>query len=184
MTLLIAGLAIFFATHLAAAGPARAALTARLGERGRKLFVAVPSLIGLVLVGMGHEYGASAAQLYQPPLWGQAVALHAMPFAFIIVALAYVPGRLRRPLRHPMLLGVLIWAGLHLLANGELVSVLLFGSFALYAPAAIAVAERRGYAAPPAGSMVWDAIGALVAIALYYGVFRLHGWLFGPNLAL
>ncbi|MBA4800278.1 MAG: NnrU family protein [Euryhalocaulis sp.] len=182
MAALIAGLAIFFAAHILAAGPARAALTGRLGEGGRKLFVTVFAFIGLGLIIWGKAI-APFSPVYDPPPAGRAIAMHAMPVAFVILAVTYVPGRLRRSLRHPMLLAILIWSGLHLLANGDAASILLFGSFALYVPASVWLAERRGYLPPVAGAWRWDAFAVLVGAVAYFAVFRFHGVLFGPVLA-
>jgi len=183
MTLLITGLALFFAVHLAAAGPARGALTQSLGEAGRKVLVTIGSAIGLGLIIWGKGQ-AAFVPAFEPPFWGRAAAVHAMPIALIILAWAYVPGRMRRILRHPMLLAVLIWAGLHLLANGDWASVWLFGLFAVYVPVSIAFAERRGYQPAAPGRWAWDGAGVIIGVVASFLLMRFHGVLFGPALML
>jgi uncharacterized membrane protein len=105
-----------------------------------------------------------------------------MAVAFILVAVANVPGRIRRLTHHPMLIGVLIWATLHLLANGDLASNILFGAFALWAVFAILSAERRGkrLGSGP-GTLKADLIGAVIGLVVFAIVFYFHGDLFGVS---
>ena len=144
MNLLAAGLGLFVAVHLVPAiPPLRAALVARLGEAPYRGVFALAALAGLAMVGWGFP-GAPSGPVYAPPGWGRQAAQIAAPVALALFAAACLPTHLRAVLRHPMLLGLLLWALAHLAANGELRSVVLFGGLAGYAVLAIAGAEARG----------------------------------------
>jgi uncharacterized membrane protein len=98
----------------------------------------------------------------------------------MLVAVANIPGRIRRLVRHPMLAGVLIWAVLHLLANGDLASNVLFGAFALWAVFAILSAEQRGKRLGSGeGSLKADLMGAIAGLLVFAIVFYFHADLFG-----
>ncbi|MGI9026654.1 MAG: NnrU family protein [Burkholderiaceae bacterium] len=132
MTLLIAGLIIFLGIHsVSIVAPAwRDAQLARRGERAWKGAYSVVSLIGFALLLYG--YGAarqSSPILYAPPAAMRHVALLLMLPGFPLLLAAYLPGRIQRATRHPMLLAIMIWALAHLLANGTPADVVLFGAF-------------------------------------------------------
>ena len=144
MALLVGGLVLFIGVHvLPSSARLRGALVARLGEKGYKILFSVVSAVGLVLAAIGYGQ-APREQIFEPSQTALTFLPAAMAVAFVLIALANVPGRLRRLLRHPMLAGVLIWSALHLLANGDLASNLLFGTFALWSVFAILSAEYRG----------------------------------------
>ena len=157
MLLLILGLAVFLGTHLftTARGP-RAALVGRFGEGAYKGAYSVLSLLGLVLVGIGFgRYRAEGwIDVWYPPVWTRHLALLLVWAAFICVVAAYVPGRIKRTLKHPMLAGVKIWALSHLLANGDLGSILLFGAILAWAVIARISAKRRDEVRDHAGPVV------------------------------
>ena len=189
MTLLILGLALFLGTHAftMARGP-RAQVRSRLGEDPYKLLYSLASLLGLVLISVGYgQYRAGGyIPVWDPPVWTRHLALLLVWFGFVAFAAAYLPGRIKARLKHPMLAGVKIWALAHLLANGDLGSILLFGSFLAWAVAARISAKRRdevvphgGPAAPPLG---WrnDALALAVGTVAYLAfAFWLHPWLIG-----
>src|SRR5262249_55646681 len=122
--------------------------------------------------------------VWSPPHWLQLVgALLTIP-AFVLLAAAYVPrNQIKAAVGHPMVAGVKLWAFAHLLANGTLAAVVLFGAFLVWAIADFRSARRRDRAAGtryPAGTIAQDAVAAvigLVAWALF--AFVLHGWLIG-----
>jgi uncharacterized membrane protein len=190
MLFLVLGLALFLGTHAftMARGP-RGRLVARLGEGPYKGIYSALSLAGLVLIsiGFGRYRAEGYIPLWDPPVWTRHLALLLVWFAFVLVAAAYLPGRIKRMAKgHPMLLGVKIWAFAHLLANGDLGSILLFGGFLGWAVAARIGAKRRdevvphgGPAAPPKG---WrnDGIAlALGTLAYLAFLFWLHPSLIG-----
>lgn len=136
MTLLVAGLIVFFAIHcVPMAGGTRAALIGRFGENGYKgLFSLVSAVgLGLIVYGYGDARMEGPPLLYDPPEWTRHVTMLLMVPVFILLVAAYVPGKIKKMMRHPMLVAIKLWAFAHLLANGDLASVLLFGSFLAFA---------------------------------------------------
>src|SRR3954464_15474760 len=189
MALLILGLVIFLGTHaFTMARAPRAALIARLGEGPYKGLYALASLIGVVLIaiGFGRYRAAGYIEVWDPPVWTRHLALLLMWPAWVMVVAAYFPGRIKRTLKHPMLAGVKLWAFAHLLANGDLGSILLFGSILAWAIAARISVKRRsvvqdhgGPAAAPAG-LRNDILAVAIGTAAYLG-FAIwgHAWLIG-----
>jgi uncharacterized membrane protein len=147
MTMLIAGLVIFLGLHSLRvfAEGWRTRTRERMGVDAWKGLYSVLSLAGLALIVWGY---AAARQhpvpLWVPPVWSRHLAsLLTLP-AFILLLAAYVPGNaFKARLHHPMLLGVKFWALAHLLANGALADLLLFGGFLAWAALAFRAARRR-----------------------------------------
>ena len=176
MTPLILGLIVFIGSHaFTMARGARAQAIARLGEGPYKGLYSLVSLVGLVLIVWGYgDYRAGGyTPLWNPPVWARHLAVPLVWISFVAFAAAYLPGRIRRTLKHPMLAGLKIWALAHLLANGDLGSVLLFGTLLAWAVAARISTKRRdevldhgGPAAAPAG---WrnDILALLIGTAAY-----------------
>ena len=183
MALLIGGLVLFIGIHVVPSlRRLRAALTARLGENGYKILFSGVSAIGLVLAAVGYGQ-APRDQIFEPSQTARTFLPVAMALAFVLVAVANVPGRIRRLLRHPMLAGVLVWSAMHLLANGDLASNMLFGAFALWAVFAILSAEYRGKRPAVAdgkrGSPAFDLAGAAGGLLAFWLVLHFHADLFG-----
>jgi uncharacterized membrane protein len=161
MTLLVLGLVLFLGTHaFTMARAPRANMIARFGEGPYKGLYSLLSLAGIVLVSIGYgQYRASGyVPVWDPPVFTRHLALLLVWFAFVFFAAAYLPGRIKARLKHPMLAGVKIWALAHLLANGDLGSMLLFAGLLAWAVAARISTKRRdevldhgGPAAAPAG---------------------------------
>ncbi len=137
MYTLIVGLILFLATHLSPTIPGfRDRLVAKLGLNRYKLVFSVPALVGLVLIvhGVAEFRGAAAdAQFWSPPLWTRHIAFALMLPAFVLLAAAYIPSKIRDRVGHPMLAAIMLWAIAHLAANGNLLAFLLFGSFLAFA---------------------------------------------------
>ncbi len=182
MGVLIGGLVLFIGIHvLPTFRGVRAALAARLGEGGYKALFSLIALAGLVLIVVGFGR-APQEQIFVPSETAHTFLPVAMAVAFVLVAVGNLPGRIRQAMRHPMLTGVLIWAGFHLLANGDLASNILFGSFALWAVFAILSAEYHGKRpGGGAGSLKADLIGAAAGLAANPIVFHFHADLFGVS---
>jgi len=189
MAILVAGLILFLGTHLVPAMPGlRSSLHSRLGENGYKGLFSLVSAAGLILIVYG--YGAARFDgpplVYDPPFWLRHVTLLVMVPVFIFLVAAYVPCRIRNVLKHPMLVAVKLWAFAHLLANGDLASVLLFGGFLAWAVVDRVSIKRRG---PGAGQLAfvphdpgkYSDIGVILAGLVLYGLFvwKLHEWLIG-----
>ena len=123
MTLLVLGLVDFSRHALLQHGARqRAALIARVGEGAYKGLYSLMSMAGIVLIAVGYgQYRAAGyIPVWDPPVWTRHLALLLVWLAFICFAAAYLPGRIKARLKHPMLAGVKIWALAHLLANGDL----------------------------------------------------------------
>jgi len=124
-----------------------ATFLASLWTGGRAVF-SVLSLIGLVLIVLGYHklqlMPGKNPQLWSPPVWTRHLAFVLMLPSFVLLVAAYVPSRIRTAVKHPMLAAVKIWAFAHLLANGDLGSIVLFGSFLAWGVYARIAAKRRG----------------------------------------
>jgi len=187
MTLLIVGLVVFLGTHLFSAVRSRAPgadLRKRLGEPLYMGIYGIVALAGIVMVWMGYGDARPAPLLYTAPTWGRHLNYILMPIALVMLAAAYMPtGNIKKALKHPMLAAVKLWALGHLLANGDVASVILFGSFLAYGVIARIAAKRRGDVGPGPGARVRVAgdiaaivIGLAVSVAL---ILWLHPVLFG-----
>lgn len=177
MTLLILGLVLFLGAHSVriAADDWRTRMRTRMGEGAWKGLYTGVSIAGLVLVVWG--YGLARQQpvvLWTPPVAMRHLAALLTLASFVLLAAAYVPRNgLKARLHHPMVLGVKVWALAHLLANGTLADVLLFGSFLVWAVFSFRAARRRDRAAavsyPPGNAA--GTIGAVVAGVVAWAVF-------------
>jgi uncharacterized membrane protein len=173
LAILVAGLVLFLGGHVfATARERRAALIARIGEGAYKGLFALGSLIGLFLIGYGFgQYRATEwINVWYPPRWTDYVTQFLMWPASIFVVAAYIRGNIWRKLKHPMLVGVKTWAIAHLISNGDLGSILLFGSFLIWAGYDRMTLKRRADAgAPeiPADGNRNDIIAAVVGTLLY-----------------
>ena len=188
MTLLIIGLIVFFATHsLAIVNVSwRDRAAARIGTMAWQGLYALVAIAGLVLIIRG--YGLARQDplvLYQPPVWLRHGATLLQIFVFPLLLAAYLPGRIQTASGHPMLAATKLWALAHLLANGTLAAVLLFGSFLTWAVADRVSLKRRSPPQLPAlpASRLNDALVIVLGLALYVAfVFWGHGWLIGVPL--
>src|SRR5450631_3325391 len=136
MLLLIIGLLLFLGVHsVAIVSPdSRDRALSRFGEGAWKGSYALLSLIGFVLICYGFGLARQApVVLYSPPTWLRHVVLIVMLPVFPLLFAAYLPGRIKAAAKHPMLAAVKLWAFAHLLANGMLADVLLFGGFLAWA---------------------------------------------------
>lgn len=187
MALLVIGLVLFFAAHTVSivAGDWRVRMQARYGEPLWKAAYSVISVLGLILIIWG--YGVARLDplyLYVPPTWLRHVTLLLLLPVFPLLIATYLPGRIQAATRHPMLVAVKFWALAHLLANGTLADVLLFGSFLVWAVAdRISLKHRPASATPQLPRSTANDIIVLVGgVALYIAMlFWLHPLLIGVS---
>lgn len=189
MLVLVVGLFVFLGIHSVRifADDWRSNARARMGEGAWKGLYSIVSLGGFVLIIWGYGLARQdPVVLWDPPLWSRHVALTLNLFAFLLLGIYLLPaGRLKARLGHPMLLAVKVWAFAHLLANGTLADLFLFGSILAWAIADFAANRRRDRKAGIvriAGPARNDA-AALAAGAALWGlmIWRLHEWLIGVS---
>lgn len=176
--LLLAGMLLFFGVHsVSIIAPLRRDLWVRsLGAGAWRALYSLIALAGLVLLIIGYvQARRSAVPLYMPPPAMRHLAFALMLPVFPLIFAAYLPGHIKVRLKHPMLAGVKAWAVAHLLANGMLADVLLFGGFLVWAVAARISLGRR---APrpmmmrlPAPAVRNDVIAVVLGLAVYGAFF-------------
>jgi len=131
MNLLILGIIIFFSIHLVPIFPLKNILINRLGENKYKGLFSLIALVGLLII----IYGFSRAHFY--PIWeplpySKEIALALMPISIVLLVAANIQSNIKKFTKHPMLIGIIIWSFAHLIANGDLRSIILFVSFGIY----------------------------------------------------
>ena len=178
----ILGLVIFIGAHaFVTMRDRRAVLVAKLGEWPYKGLFSLVSIVGLALIGYGFaRYRATGPiAIWSPPGWTRQIVVVLMWPASIMAAAAYIPGNIKRALKHPLLVGVKIWAIAHLCANGDLGGIILFGSVLLWAGFdRITLKRRNDPGAPPipAGGVTNDIVAVVVGTLLYLAL----GFVFHP----
>lgn len=184
MEILLLGLVLFLVPHSVSivSQSWRDAVAEKLGEMRWQGLYSLVAIIGFALIIWGYVLARqSPVVLYVPPIWLRHVALLLMVFFFPLLIAAYLPGRIKTFTKHPMLLSVQIWAVAHLLANGMLADVVLFGAFLAWSVAdrvSMNFREERPLpGAPPSGFN--DLIAVTGGLALYFlFLFWLHAYLF------
>ena len=178
----ILGLVVFLGAHVfVSRRNERAALISRLGRGPYLGLFALVSIVGLVLLGFGFaRYRAEGLiPVWYPPAWTRQIVVAAMWPASIAVVAAYIPGDIKRVLKHPMLVGVKIWAVAHLCANGDLGGMVLFAAVLAWAVYdRITLKRRSDPGAPPIplGGRRNDIIAIVVGTILYLAL----GFVFHP----
>ena len=173
MTIFVAGLLIFLGVHsVSIVAPRwRDAQAARMGENGWKGLYALVSIVSFVAMIYGYGIARQApVMVYAPPIALRHLAFLLMLPVFPLLIAAYLPGRIKRLTRNPMLLAVILWAVSHLLANGTLNDLLLFGGFLIWSVADLISVSRRTHVRPVPGapaSPMNDVIVIVVGLGLY-----------------
>jgi uncharacterized membrane protein len=174
MTWLILGLVLFLGAHSVrvVAEDWRAGVIARIGLNAWKGGYSLVSIAGFALLVWGYgEARSLPVALYHPPAYlAHATSLLSL-VAFVLIAAAYVPGNhLKAAVGHPMAAGVKLWAFAHLLSNGRLADVVLFGAFLGWAVAVFVAARRRDRVAGvryPAGTLPRTALTVALGVAAW-----------------
>jgi uncharacterized membrane protein len=178
----ILGLVVFLGTHVfVTMRDRRAAVVARIGEWPYRGLFSLVSIIGIVLIGYGFATyrAAGPIMVWYPPGWSRHIVVALMWPASIMIAAAYIPGDIKRVLKHPMLAGVKTWAFAHLCANGDLGGIILFGSVLAWAVYdRITLKRRKDAGAPPipVGGTKNDIIAIVVGTLIYLAL----GFVFHP----
>jgi uncharacterized membrane protein len=161
--------------------PQRADLIKRLGENGYKGLYSIISAIGLALIvyGFARYRAEGMIELWSAPIWTRHLAAFLVLPAFIMLVASYSRGHIYTTLKHPMLAAVKLWALAHLLANGDLGSLILFGAVLAWAVIdRISLKRRTDPGGPPIPVGGWhnDVIAIFGGVALYAAL----GWWFHP----
>jgi uncharacterized membrane protein len=181
LLVMILGLVLFLGVHMV---PSRAELRARMigavGEGGYRIGYALVSLAGLALIiwGFAHYRAAGLWPVWTPPRAFKHITIALMLPAVILVVASFIRGRIYTTLKHPMLAGIKLWAATHLIANGDLGAIILFGSFLGWAVFdRISLKHRPGAGGPPipVGGPGNDLIAVAVGIVVYLALaFAFH----------
>jgi uncharacterized membrane protein len=181
LLVMIFGLVLFLGVHtLTTQRRVRAQVIASAGEGGYKIGYSLLSVAGLALIiwGFAHYRATGWIDVWHPPTALKHIAVALMLPAVILVVASYIRGRIYTTLKHPMLAGVKLWAAAHLVANGDLGSIILFGSFLAWAVFdRISLKRRADAGAPPipGGGPVNDLIAVAVGVVAYLALgFAFH----------
>jgi uncharacterized membrane protein len=181
LAVMILGLALFFGVHtLTTRRELRARLIASWGEGGYKISYALVAIAGLALIvwGFAHYRAAGWIDVWTPPKGLKHLTVALMLPAVILVVASYIRGRIYTVVKHPMLAGIKLWAAAHLLANGDLGAIILFGSFLAWAVFdRISLKRRADAGGPPipVGGVGNDLIAVAVGIVAYLALgFAFH----------
>jgi len=187
MTIMIIGLVLFLGTHgiRIYADGWRSALIAKRGEATWQGMFSVISLVGFILIIWGYgDARVTTSVLWTPPVWTKHLAALLILLSFVLITVAYVPGtKIKSMIGHPMIVGVKLWAFGHLISNGNLVDVILFGAFLVWAILDFRTSRRRDKAAGTRYAVVGiqrDAIAVVIGlgVGLVFALY-LHGMLIG-----
>lgn len=187
MIIFLCGLIIFFAIHSISIVSVewRNNIVGKLGEGAWRGLYSLVAISGFLLMTWGYGQARfDSPMLYSPPTWLQHISLVLLLPVFPLLIATYFPGRIQETVKHPMLLSVKIWAFAHLLANGELVSVILFGVFLGWAVVdRISLKKRPKRSIPGAPAARFNDIIAVVGgIGLYVAfIVWLHEFLIGVS---
>lgn len=180
LILLTLGVALWIAAHLfkRVAPAQRQTLESAMGEAAKGVF-AVLILAGLVLMVVGYRMADPEWFWFAPPWMGHVNNLLVL-VSFYVFGISMARGALSQKLRHPMLLGTLIWAVAHLMVKGSLAGVILFGGLALWAVLSIVMinaSERNWTPKPPKGGIKRDLVAIPIVVVTYGVVGIVHRWL-------
>lgn len=176
LAIMVLGLILFLGPHVfVTQREPRSAVIKRIGEWPYKALFAVVAIAGLYLIGKGFALyrDAGSIDVWMPPHWARHITVALMWPAIICVAAAYIPGDIKRTLKHPMLVGVKLWAVAHLIANGDLGAIVLFGSVLAWAVFDRITLKRRSDAgAPPIPLGGWrnDIMAIIAGTILYFAL--------------
>ncbi len=180
MALMVLGLVLFLGIHLLPTAPGvRAAIAMSMGDKPYRGVFSLVSAVGLVLIVIGYRIAPNGVPLFAPLAAAKAAAPVLVTLAFVLLAAANMRTHIRAAVKHPMLIGLLVWSGVHLAANGDLAGTILFGSFFVYSIIALVSAIRRHAVKPFVPAWKHDAIAVITAVVVAWLTMRFHGAFFG-----
>jgi uncharacterized membrane protein len=181
MGLYVAGIVLLLGIHALPMAPAtRVRVVTAWGERPYKLAYSLVSLAGLALIVLGWRAAGPGAQVFAPSPIAIRIAPFVMIVVFILLASSHAPANLRAAVKHPMLIAVILWAAVHLAANGDTRGTILFGAFLAYAVVDLVSVVRRHAVAVFEPRWTADVIAVVAGTIVALVVMALHRVLFGP----
>ena len=181
MHILLLGLAVFVVSHVLPMTGAKPALKQRLGDRGYGAVFGVLSLVSLGLIVWGYSQ-TEYIGLYEPPMWGHHVTIFCVFAAILVLVSVLVPSHLRHWISNPLAVGFLLWAIGHLFANGDVASVVMFGTFAAYCIVSLLVRPAPEVSSKIDVSLSGDVIAVAVAAVIFFIVFAAHPYIIGVHI--
>jgi uncharacterized membrane protein len=185
LLLLVLGVVLWTVPHLlkAAAPAKRAALAAQYGENAVKGGVALLLVLSIVLMSYGHAWAVGLGSVWFPPVWAVHLNNLLMLVSMILLGAGHMKSNVRRFVRHPMLTSALVWAIAHLVANGEVRSVVLFGGLGIWAVLSMLFINRRdgAFVAPPESPRKKDLIAVAAGTVVFIAVAFVHWKVFGVS---
>lgn len=180
---LVLGLVLFLAIHLVPQMPdLKGRLADRMGQWGYRSLHAVVALASIILIVTGYFDARGEVDVWYPPVWTRHIAATLMLIASILVFAAPFAGKIKEKLTSPLAVALKTWAFAHLLANGTLADIVLFGFFLLFAVSyRISIKKRiaAGLISTPRGNWKYDIVSILLGVGFYlWMVLQLHEWAF------
>lgn len=185
MSLLLLGVGLFIGLHLFTTilRPVRMGVIGKIGEGPWKGLIALGLIASLWLIGRG--YGAASGEaLWDAPVWMRHLAIVLMLPALILFVGSFSGSKMRALIRHPQLTGVKLWAVLHLLVNGDMRSLVLFGGLLAWAVVQVILLNKRDGKGPlpaPSDSPVKAWMAVPMGLVAWVGLMGAHQWLFGVS---
>jgi uncharacterized membrane protein len=187
MIIFIMGFIIFFGIHSISlfSRPLRDRLLARIGESKWKGYFTLLAILGLTLLVMGYvEVRKTPTFVYHLPDWFRSLVWILMLPVFPLLILAYLPGTFREMIPHPMVTSIILWSGSHLLVNGTLGDIILFGMFFIWSIGIYISMVKHprdgGLKQPVSLQMKYDLIAMVTGLILYFSYFLwLHEMIIG-----
>lgn len=184
MNWLITGIALFTIVHLlsSAAPTLRSSLKEAIGEKPYRGIYALLSLAGIAMIVVGWR-STIPTVVYAPPAWGATVTFFLMFVAIVLFGASHAKTNIKRYVRHPQLTSVVLFSIAHLLANGDIRSIVLFASLGVWALVEIPLINRRDgeWIKPPRASMKSEMIGATISVVVFLVLIALHPYFAGVS---
>ena len=174
MSYLILGIIVFVAVHSVPQTKLRQTMVDRFSLRGYLMLFSLGSALGMGLLVYGKG-NAEFIAIWNPPLWTRHLTMLLTLIATILLAASAIPNSIKNYINHPMLAGVGVWGAAHLIANGDLASMLLFGSFLGFSVYKIRVLNKRHASPEPKSvSLVWNAGTVGTGVGIYAAAVIFH----------
>lgn len=167
MILLVLGLSVFFIVHFIPELNGRKYFVDKMGEPAYKGIYSLLSIVGFVLIVYGKGNSDFVA-IWNPPVWTRHLTMLLVLVAMLLLSISQLPNNFKRVIKHPMLLSVTVWGIAHLLANGDLASMILFGGFVAFSVTKmITIASHKPYIQPDPVKSYWNLAAIVVGFMIY-----------------